>query len=199
MTRRAVFLDRDGVLNRTFVRAGVPHPPDSVAAVAILPDVRAALDLLAGRGFALIVATNQPDVARGTQTREEVERINAHLRERLPLDAVYTCFHDTPDNCACRKPKPGLLLRAARERDIALDESFMVGDRWSDIAAGAAAGCATLLVDVPYNQRERCTPDMVVADLWDAARQIAARGANRRDAADGTGREWRGPPLGGPQ
>lgn len=191
MTRRAVFLDRDGVLNRTFVRAGVPHPPDAVAAVAILPGVRAALDLLAGRGFALIVATNQPDVARGTQTREEVERIHAHLREHLPLDALYTCFHDTPDGCACRKPKPGLLLRAAREHDIALDESFMVGDRWSDIAAGSAAGCATLLVDVPYNQRERCAPDMVVADLWDAARQIAALGAGRR--------EWRGSPSGGPQ
>lgn len=175
MTWRAVFLDRDGVLNRAVVRAGTPHPPDSVAAVEILPGVRVALDLLAGLGFALIVVTNQPDVARGTQTREGVERINAHLRTHLPLDRIYTCFHDTPDGCACRKPKPGLLMQAAKELDIALDESFLVGDRWSDIAAGAAAGCTTLLVDTPYNQRERCAPDCVIEDLGDAARRIVAR------------------------
>lgn len=175
MTRRAVFLDRDGVLNRAFVRAGVPYPPASVAAVEILPGVRVALDLLAASHFALIVVTNQPDVARGTQTRGEVERINTHLQACLPLDAVYTCYHDTPDGCACRKPKPGLLLQAAGEHDLALDESFMVGDRWSDVAAGAAAGCTTLLIDTSYNQRERCVPDALVADLGEAARQITAR------------------------
>jgi D-glycero-D-manno-heptose 1,7-bisphosphate phosphatase len=170
--RPAVFLDRDGVLNRTIVRDGVPHPPDSVAEVEILPGVAEALDRLAERGFPLIVVTNQPDVARGTQTCQTVEQINHHLRQRLPLTAFYVCFHDTPDNCACRKPKPGLLINAAGAYNIDLSRSFMVGDRWSDIAAGQAAGCRTLLIDRPYSQGSRCAPDARVKDLSEAVTRI---------------------------
>src|SRR5687768_15621353 len=98
--RRAVFLDRDGVLNRAFVRDGVSHPPSSIAELELLPRVAEALALLEAHNLLLIVVTNQPDVARGTQERALVEQINAALRERLPqIEAVYTCFHDTPDNC----------------------------------------------------------------------------------------------------
>jgi D-glycero-D-manno-heptose 1,7-bisphosphate phosphatase len=170
----AVFLDRDGVINRAFVRDGVPHPPASVAELELLPDVPEALTLLAARGLPLLVVTNQPDVARGSQTRERVEQINSRLSELLPLRAIYTCYHDTPDACDCRKPRPGLLLRGAAEHGIDLGASFMVGDRWSDIVAGAAAGCRTFLLDVPYNQHQRCTPNYVVTDLNAAARLIAA-------------------------
>jgi D-glycero-D-manno-heptose 1,7-bisphosphate phosphatase len=170
--RPAVFLDRDGVLNRTVVRDGVPHPPDTAAEVEILPGVGEALARLVERRLPLIVVTNQPDVARGAQTRDEVERINQHVGKQLGLTAFHVCFHDTPDNCACRKPKPGLLMEAARAYNIDLRRSFMVGDRWSDVAAGQAAGCRTLLIDLPYSQSGRCSPDARVKDLGEAVDQI---------------------------
>jgi D-glycero-D-manno-heptose 1,7-bisphosphate phosphatase len=172
LDRRAVFLDRDGVLNGGVVRAGKPHPPGDVGEVLILPGVPEACRALAGAGLLLIGATNQPDVARGTQFRDEVLRINQFLLRRLPLLEIRTCFHDDRDGCACRKPRPGLLLEAAREHGIDLSGSFMVGDRWSDVAAGAAAGCSTFLIAAPYNERERCAPDHDVADLPEAAQRI---------------------------
>jgi D-glycero-D-manno-heptose 1,7-bisphosphate phosphatase len=169
----AVFLDRDGVINRTTVRDGTPYPPQTLSEVEVLPGVPEALDRLVVLGFRLIVVTNQPDVARGTQTRGAVEAINALLMSRLPqLSAAYVCCHDTGDDCDCRKPKPGMLLRAAGEHGIDLAKSFMVGDRWGDIVAGAAAGCKTLLIDLPYSQGNRCSPDHKVADLLEAARVI---------------------------
>ena len=173
--RPAVFLDRDGVLNRTTVSGDTPYPPTSVAKVEILPGVREALEKLRRRGLALIVVTNQPDVARGTQTREAVEEINRFLVRQLRLDAVYTCYHDAADACACRKPKPGMLMRAAEEHSIDLSRSFMVGDRWGDIVAGAAAGCVTFLLEMQYSQRHRCSPDHVVADLAGAVEFILRR------------------------
>ena len=123
-------------------------------------------------GFPLIVVTNQPDVARGTQTREAVEAINERLSHELPLSAVYVCYHDDGDGCACRKPKPGMLLRAAEGHGIDLAASWMVGDRWGNVVAGRAAGCQTLLIDLPYSQGHRCTPDARVADLTEAADRI---------------------------
>jgi D-glycero-D-manno-heptose 1,7-bisphosphate phosphatase len=169
---RAVFLDRDGVLNRTVVVDGRPHPPATLADIEILPGVPAALESLARQGLLLIGVTNQPDVARGRTTRAAVEAINRHLLECLALSGLLTCYHDDGDHCDCRKPKPGLLVRAAAERGIALERSFMVGDRWSDVAAGQAAGCSTFLIDAPYNERPRCTPDYVVEDLTEAAAHI---------------------------
>jgi D-glycero-D-manno-heptose 1,7-bisphosphate phosphatase len=171
--RPAVFLDRDGVLNRTTVRDGTPYPPNRIEELEVLPGVSEALNRLATRQLALIVVTNQPDVARGTQTRAAVEQINARLANELPmLTAFYVCYHDNADGCTCRKPGPGMLLQAADDHHIDLSRSFMVGDRWSDIVAGAAAGCKTFLLDVPYSQCNRCTPDHVVADLTEAAERI---------------------------
>jgi D-glycero-D-manno-heptose 1,7-bisphosphate phosphatase len=167
--RPAVFLDRDGVLNRAFVRDGVTRPPASVEELEILPDVTEALDRLAGAGFALVVVTNQPDVARGTQTRGQVEAINARLREALPLLDVYVCYHDDADSCACRKPRAGMLLEAARCWGLDLGRSFLVGDRWSDVVAGQAAGCRAVLIETPHSGRGRCRPDHAAADLRGAA------------------------------
>ena len=176
-----MFLDRDGVLNGGVVRAGKPHPPGEISEVEILPGVPEACRDLSAAGLLLIGATNQPDVARGTQLREEVLRINRFLLRRLPLLEIRTCFHDDVDACACRKPKPGLLLDAARAHDIDLAGSFMVGDRWTDVAAGAAAGCLTFLIAAPYNERERCAPDHEVADLPEAAGRILALVAPTRE------------------
>jgi D-glycero-D-manno-heptose 1,7-bisphosphate phosphatase len=170
---RAVFLDRDGVLIRTYVRAGVPHPPHDPSEMEILPGVAEAVDRLRDLGLLRIVVTNQPDVARGAQTREAVESMNHALVEGLSLDDVYTCYHDSSDHCACRKPLPGLLLQAAERRGVDLAGSFMVGDRWSDVEAGMAAGCRTFLIRESYSQRGRCRPDFEVRDLAAAAEIIS--------------------------
>jgi D-glycero-D-manno-heptose 1,7-bisphosphate phosphatase len=171
--RPAIFLDRDGVLNHTVVINGVPHPPQSVGELQILPGVEDAISRLSLQNLPLIVVTNQPDVARGAQSREQVEQINDALHKSLPqLTAIYTCFHDTPDHCLCRKPKPGLLTEAARAYNINLSRSFMVGDRWSDIVAGQAAGCRTVLIDLAYSKADRCEPDFRAGDLGGAVEII---------------------------
>ncbi len=171
----AVFLDRDGVLNEAVVRDGRPYPPDSLQTLRLCDGVAEGLSALHGAGYRLIVVTNQPDVARGTQRRSVVEEINQSLARRLGLTAVYACYHDNGDECACRKPRAGMLTRAAEEHGIDLRRSYMVGDRWGDVAAGAAAGCETLLNDMPYSQCHRCTPDHKVADLAEAADVILRR------------------------
>jgi D-glycero-D-manno-heptose 1,7-bisphosphate phosphatase len=171
---RGVFLDRDGVLIRTFVRDGIPHPPNSLDEVEILPGVREALAILRHHGFSLLVVTNQPDVARGLQTRECVEQINAFLRRQFPLDGIYVCYHDNADRCECRKPAPGMLLKAAAEHGVDLSRSFMVGDRGSDIIAGAAAGCATFLIEQPYSRCNHVKPTFKAADLMEVAVRISA-------------------------
>jgi D-glycero-D-manno-heptose 1,7-bisphosphate phosphatase len=163
---RAVFLDRDGVLNRSIVRDGKPYPPGSPAELEILPGVPEALKRLREAGLLLICVTNQPDVARGTQHRGVVEAINRVIVESLPLDEVLVCYHDDADNCPCRKPRPGLLIEAAGRHTIDLKVSFMVGDRWRDIEAGKNAGCKTILVDCGYNERSpQNPPDLRVGSL----------------------------------
>jgi D-glycero-D-manno-heptose 1,7-bisphosphate phosphatase len=166
---RAVFLDRDGVLNEAMVRDGKPYPPQSLDQLRLIPDAAAALARLKDAGFLLIVVTNQPDVARGTQTREVVEAMHTAIAAALPVDAFYTCYHDDPDRCECRKPKPGLLLEAARCHDIDLPRSFLVGDRWRDIDAGHAAGCHTVLIDRQYAEKSpRVPPDYRASSLTEA-------------------------------
>jgi D-glycero-D-manno-heptose 1,7-bisphosphate phosphatase len=166
--RRAVFLDRDGVLNAAVVRDGVPRPPGDVDEVEVLPGVEGACNRLRNAGFELVVVTNQPDVARGTQTMEAVRRINDALLMTLPLDEVIVCPHDDADGCACRKPKPGMLVDAAQRRGIDLSASFMVGDRWRDVEAGVRAGCRTVFVDRGYDECP-VQPDATVSDLGEAA------------------------------
>lgn len=163
--RSAVFLDRDGTLNRTFEVGGVPRPPDGPDALELLPGVAQAVDRLRRAGLVLIVVTNQPDVARGDTRREAVEAINAELRQRLPLDAIYCCYHDDPDGCDCRKPRPGMLISAAERFGLELSDSYLVGDRWKDVEAGRRVGCTTILLEASYSEAARSRPDHVVADL----------------------------------
>ncbi len=151
--RRAVFLDRDGVINRAVVRNGKPYPPATLTDVEILPGVLEALVALHDAGFILIVVTNQPDVARGITARAVVEEINHYLANCLPIDEFCTCYHDSSDGCACRKPLPGALLAAAQQYGIDLGESYMVGDRWRDTEAGERAGCKTIFIDYCYDEK----------------------------------------------
>ena len=172
---RAVFLDRDGVLNEAVMRGGKPYPPATVGEVVVPRDVPDALARLRKSGFRLIVVTNQPDIARGTQSRETVHAINRHLQELLQLDHVEVCEHDDRHHCDCRKPKPGMLLRAAERDGIALAQSFMVGDRWRDIEAGRGAGCRTVLIGDGYDEGLKSPPDVQVASLSEAADWILAQ------------------------
>jgi D-glycero-D-manno-heptose 1,7-bisphosphate phosphatase len=174
MTRRAVFLDRDGVINRVVMRNGSPGAPASLEELEVLPDVPRALGALKARGYALVVVTNQPEVARGALARNSVERIHEQLKEELSLDAILTCFHDNADDCDCRKPKPGLLLRAAQELSIDLASSFMVGDRWRDVEAGQRAGCRTFFLDRNYDERQPIAWDFRVGSLSEAAGIVLA-------------------------
>jgi len=178
--RQAVFLDRDGVVNRAIVRKGRPYPPLSLVELEILPGVAEACTVLHEAGFLLIVVTNQPDVARGTQRREVVEAMNRALCSWLPLDDVRVCYHDDADHCPCRKPEPGLLLEAARDWSIDLPASFMVGDRWKDIEAGRRAGCQTIFVDCGYAEQAPDNPDYCVGSLAEAVGWIMQHDAPLR-------------------
>jgi D-glycero-D-manno-heptose 1,7-bisphosphate phosphatase len=167
MSPRAVFLDRDGVLNRVIVRAGKPYPPASVEETEIPPDVAPALGRLKAAGYRLVVVTNQPDVARGRQRRAIVEAINAALAGQLPLDEFRVCYHDDGDQCGCRKPEPGLLLKRPAHD---LPRSVIVGDRWRDLEAGRRAGVrATVLIEHHYDERLRTEPDFRARSLGEAA------------------------------
>jgi len=179
-TRRAVFLDRDGVINRAVVRDGRPYPADRVEDLDLLPGVPEALALLKAAGYLLIVVTNQPDVARGTQSRSAVEAIHARLASLLPIDEFRTCYHDDADACACRKPKPGMILEAASAHGVDLQVSVMVGDRWRDITAGKRAGCATVFLDYGYDEAKPAAPDAVFTSLSEAADWILERDSHTR-------------------
>lgn len=165
VSRRAVFLDRDGVLNATGLRDGVPVPPRSLDDFRLLSGVPESCASLRRAGWVLVVVSNQPDIARGTADAAEVERINARLRAEVPLDDIFICPHDDQDGCSCRKPGDGMLREAAQRWDIELSASFMVGDRWRDIEAGRRAGCRTILVDRGYDERRDPASDYVVHDL----------------------------------
>lgn len=171
----AIFLDRDGVLNVNEIRNGRPYAPTRLEDFRLLPDVVEATRRLKDAGFTLIVATNQPDISQGKAQQETLEAMHALLREWLPIDDIRVCPHIDADACSCRKPKPGLLLSAARERDINLAASYMVGDRWRDVAAGKSAGCTTVLVEYHYDEPEPDSPDAVVGSLSEAADWILRR------------------------
>lgn len=166
---RAVFLDRDGVINEAFIRDGRPYPPATAADLKLTAGVQQALSGLRELGFLLFVVTNQPDVARGTQTRDAVNQIHDRLKKSLPIREFFVCFHDDSDNCVCRKPRAGLILEAAAKHGLDLEKSYLIGDRWRDIDAGWSAGCKTVLIDYGYQERSPVhAPDKSVANLTQA-------------------------------
>ena len=169
LKKRAVFLDRDGVINRAFVKDGKPLPPQSLSELDILPGVPDSLYRLKKAGFLPIIVTNQPDVARGKTPKEVVEQIHGVLKEKLPLHDILVCYHDDIDNCQCRKPLPGMLFAAAEQYSINLGKSFMVGDRWRDVDAGKNAGCKTALIEYGYQDKmSKRHPDIVISSVSEA-------------------------------
>lgn len=167
--KKAVFLDRDGVLNRSLMINGVPKPPTAVEDVEILAGVIEAIQILKNHDFVPVVVTNQPDVARGVMTQSQVEAINTYIGFVTDIKYFYTCFHDDADICDCRKPAPGLIYRAAHELELSVDLSYLVGDRWRDISAGQAAGCQTFFIDYSYSELKPKMPFKEVSSLLEAA------------------------------
>jgi D-glycero-D-manno-heptose 1,7-bisphosphate phosphatase len=181
-TKFAVFFDRDGVLNEAIIRNGKPHPPRDLSELVITRGALAALEALKREGgLLLVVVTNQPDVARGAISRADIDKINAQLSAILPLDAIEVCEHDDNAQCDCRKPKPGMILRAQEKFCVDLAGSFMVGDRWRDIEAGRRAGCRTVLIGDGYGEAFPHPPNIKVSTLpqavsWIIQQRVRERG-----------------------
>lgn len=170
--KKAVFLDRDGVINHTIEINNKHYPPRSLQEFVIFEDVFPALNLLKSAGFLLIVATNQPDVGRKTQDLKIVESIHNYIKKTLPLDDIYTCYDEySPDY----KPKPGMLISASEKYQIDRSQSYMVGDRWRDVGAGKAASCFTIFIDRNYAEPLTETPDYICFNLLEAASFILSQ------------------------
>jgi len=176
VTRRAVFLDRDGVVNHAVVRNGKPHPPSSPTDFRLYDDVVDGCARLKTASFLLVLITNQPDVGRGTQSREAVEAMHLKLQSALPsLDRIEICYHGGErygSPCDCRKPRPGLILRAAAELNIDLKESYVIGDRWRDIDCARAAGCRVIFIERGYKEKSCQAADVTVANFKEAVNAV---------------------------
>lgn len=170
--KKAVFLDRDGVINEALVESGLPTSPKQVEELKILPGAKRAIEMLQVAKFEIVVVTNQPDVARGKVKAETVTEINNFLAQFLSINNFFTCFHDDRDACTCRKPESGMLLEAANKLALDLSSSYLVGDRWKDIVAGQSVGCKCFFIDYGYSEPKPTLPYVRVESLLEAAKSI---------------------------
>lgn len=168
---KAVFLDRDGVLNEAIKRAGfdLPTPPLCLRELKIFPWVPEALALLQNMGFLRIMVTNQPDVKKGLVSERKWRAIQTRV-EKLGFDDVFICPHLREDNCPCKKPRPGMLLKAVQKWDLDISRCYMIGDLWTDTGAARAAGCVSILVRADYNIGVKS--DYIVQNLLGAVHLI---------------------------
>ena len=166
--KKAVFLDRDGVINKAFIKNGLPESPNSLSELKILPGVKESISRLKKLNFICLVVTNQPDVQRGKIKKNTIIKMNNFLKKKIELDDIFVCYHDDQDNCNCRKPKPGLLLQARKKWNVDFKKSFIVGDRWRDIQAGKKVGCKTIFLDYKYKDIKPKNPDFVTDTLLNA-------------------------------
>ena len=170
--KKSVFLDRDGVINKVYIKDGLPRSPNSSNELKILPGVRESIIKLKKLNFICLMVTNQPNVSRKKIDKNSVIQMNNFLKNEIALDDIFVCYHDDSDNCNCRKPKPGLLLQAGKKWDVDFKKSFMIGDRWRDIQAGEKVGCKTIFLDYKYNEKKPKKPDFVSDSLLNAAHII---------------------------
>ena len=170
--KKSVFLDRDGVINKVYIKDGLPQSPNSLNELKILPGVRESIIKLKKLNFICLMVTNQPNVSRKKIDKNSVIQMNNFLKNEIALDDIFVCYHDDSDNCNCRKPKPGLLSQAGKKWDVDFKKSFMIGDRWRDIQAGEKVGCKTIFLDYKYNEKKPKKPDFVSDSLLNAAHII---------------------------
>jgi D-glycero-D-manno-heptose 1,7-bisphosphate phosphatase len=165
----AVFLDRDGVINKVILDSGRPFSPRKIAELQIIEGVEESVALMKEKGFEVVVITNQPDLARGYITQSMLMEMHEIISQSTGINNFYFCGHDDSDNCVCRKPKAGMLLKAALELKLNLKESFLVGDRWKDISAGQEVGCSCFFIDYNYQEPRPNPPFYRVTSLYEAA------------------------------
>lgn len=171
MSNKAVFFDRDGIINKAIVKNGKPYSPKNLDEFEFTNGILDCFFLFPK--YHLFIITNQPDVARKKQSKKNIEEINNYICEKLPITRVYCCYHDDKDDCDCRKPKPGMILQAAELFKIDLKKSWVIGDRDKDIEAGISAGCKTIFVDYNYdNDCLKCEPDYIVKSVRQALKLI---------------------------
>ena len=170
--KSAVFLDRDGVVNLAYTRSGKPYPPKDLSQLVILPDVKESVKKLTKYGFVIIVVTNQPDISNGNSNYEIVNALHKEIASLTGIENFYVCPHIDSDNCKCRKPKPGLLLKAAEDLNLDVKKSYMVGDRWRDVGAGQSAGCKNFFIDYDYSEKRPVEPFVTVSSLLQATEII---------------------------
>jgi D-glycero-D-manno-heptose 1,7-bisphosphate phosphatase len=179
----AVFLDRDGVLVVPQFHERKSYAPRRIEDFRLYPEAAASLQRLKRGGFLVAVVTNQPDVGNGLTPRSQVDAMHEIMLRELPVDALRACFHRQSDDCACRKPKPGMILEIARELGVDLARSFMVGDRRSDVEAGRAAGCTTVFIDLGYAEPAPDAPDFIVGSVAQAADVIIEHAITKQEAS----------------
>ena len=166
--KKAVFLDRDGVINKAFIKNGLPESPNSLSELEILPRVKESILRLKKLNFICLLVTNQPNVTRGKIDKSTVIKMNNFLKKKIQLDDIFVCYHDDKDHCNCRKPKPGLLLKAGKKWNVDYKQSFMIGDQWRDIQAGKNAGCKTIYLDYNYKDIKPQNPSFITDTLLNA-------------------------------
>lgn len=171
--KTAIFLDRDGVINKSIIKNNLPYSPKQKNNFVIIDGVKEAISIFNSLNFIPVVITNQPDVSRGIMTKKMVDWQHSRLYEVLGIENYFTCYHDDSDFCECRKPKAGLIKEASKKLNIDIKKSFLVGDRWKDIKAGQNAGCSCFFIDYQYNEKEPEPPFQRVNSLLEAARIIS--------------------------
>lgn len=172
MKNKAIFLDRDGVINKTSVREGKPYPPSNIEELIILDGVQDSLHLSKKLGFLNIIVTNQPDIGTGKQSLEALAQIHEHIKKTLTIDDIFVCIHVDFDQCSCRKPLPGMLFAAQEKWQIDFEKSFLIGDRWRDIGAAQAVGCESFFIDYGYNEQRPALPYRTASSLKEAVHKI---------------------------
>ena len=152
MKRKAVFLDRDGIINKPIIKSGhKPYSPRKISELILNEDIKPVLEAAKQLGYVIIVITNQPDIERGLMTEKMLHQIHKAIRQKLPIDDILYCPHDDIDGCTCRKPKPGMLFEAAKKWDIDLSKSYYIGDQARDVQTALNAGCIPIILEYPYN------------------------------------------------
>ena len=174
--RMAVFLDRDGTLNKAYIEDGLPISPSSLNKFKIIKGVKKSINRLKKLNFLCILITNQPDVFRGKISKKTVVKMNSYIKKKIKLDDMFVCYHDNEHNCSCRKPKPGLLVKASKKWKIDLNKSFMIGDRWKDILAGKKVGCKTIFINNNYKNDKKVKADFTFKSLLKAVNKIEKLG-----------------------
>jgi D-glycero-D-manno-heptose 1,7-bisphosphate phosphatase len=171
LKNKAIFFDRDGVINIPIIKKDKPYPPKEFKDLVLYKQVSKSVLKIRKHGFKVIVITNQPDYQRGLIKKKEILRINNYIKKKFKLDKLYVCY-DSDDKSFFKKPNPGMILRAKKEFNLDLKNSFVIGDTIRDVIAGKKTGCKTFLIKKKYNLSYKNIANYYVVDLYSAINKI---------------------------